>query len=80
MAGSERQYGLPSVWIVQRNYDYEGFQILGVFANETDAKRYADQVEYRADGIEYDEWPVGLGEVWKPTVPGVTVWKAADHA
>lgn len=48
----------PMVFAVTRNYDYEGFSILGIFDTPDKARAFADRQKWRADGIEVLDYVV----------------------
>lgn len=43
------------LYVVKRLYDYEGFDIIGIYDNLTDANKAIDDIKYIGDGITIDD-------------------------
>ena len=48
------------LFVIKRHYDYEGFEILGIFDDEEKCNKYFREVEYIGDGLDIEEYVLNL--------------------
>jgi hypothetical protein len=53
------------LFVVKRHYDYEGYDVIGIFNNEEMANNIYDNMKYRGDGMSVDSYILNEVEVCK---------------
>ncbi len=57
LAASLSETATQTIWAVEGRYDYEGHDLIGIFATKEEAEAFKPESSY--DGIRITEWKIG---------------------